>query len=125
MKTLKYLLAFILFFSFANHTIVAQDDEDDMVEEIDETQDTETITATYLGYDNGTYNFSYQEDGEEYEIYFDAISSEAKKQIDLDKKSYIGKVFEVTYIISSEIEESDDDESMESTLRTIINIIEL
>ena len=131
MKTLKLVPFILVAFMFYSNTIVAQEeeeeeDEDTEIEITEISSETETIIGTYNGYDNGTYNFSYNDDGEDYEISFDELSPEAQKMYDLESDSFIGKRFEITYTSSSEDEEdTDDEETISVSVKIILSLKEL
>lgn len=128
MKTLK-LLPFLLFaFLFCNYTALAQeeDEEEEIIEEveIDEQDETETITGTFKGVVNGVVVFTYIDDEEEeVEISFDKVSPEAKKMFDLSSKSLRGKRFEV--IFKTENIEGEDDDDFIVRVNTIIALKQL
>ncbi|WBU89092.1 hypothetical protein [Cellulophaga omnivescoria] len=79
---------------------------------------TESVTATYDGFENETYQFS-DEDGATLE--FQGLSSEALGKYDLTDESFKGKTFIITY----ESETVVDDETEEEITTNIITDLEL
>lgn len=72
-------------------------------------KETETVNAVFDGYDadNG---YAFLIVGEEYDeeiVYFNAITEEALKSVNLKSDDFIGKRFEITYDIT-EYEEEDE-----------------
>lgn len=127
MKTLKLLPLFLIVFLFSNYTAVAQIDEDDDEDVIEEVEnENSTITGVYTGMEDGMFVFSFKdEDGEETSISFDKISPEAKQQFDLDKKEMIGMTFVVTYSNINEEEEDKDGEIDYVSVKTILTLKKL
>jgi hypothetical protein len=82
-------------------------------------QETETMTGTFNGYEDGVFNFT---DTDGYSMEFNHISNEAKAMIDLTQDQYIGKLFQVTF--TSETEVDDEDEEMTSNTIVGIKVIE-
>ena len=120
MKTLKLVSLFFIIFLLSNYTAVAQVDDEDMPEEI--SNEVETITATYNGYDSDTYDFSYSENGEDYGISFNKLSPEVEKMYDLKSKNHIGKTFQVIYSTINEEIEDVDGETIYSSVKTILSL---
>lgn len=79
---------------------------------------TESVTATYSGYENEVYQFS-AEDGSTLE--FQGVSSEALGKYDLSDDAFKGKTFTITY----ESETVVDDETEEEVTTSIITDLEL
>ena len=67
---------------------------------------TETVTATFTGYSDGTFYF---EDADELTHSFEAMSEAAATQYDLTTDAYQGKTFKVTFTTASEINEDDEE----------------
>lgn len=65
-----------------------------------------TVKATFDGYEEGTYYFT---DEEENNYYFEAIEAEASKKYDLTDDEFIGKKFNVTYKINTEVDEFNEE----------------
>ena len=119
MKTLKLVPLFLVAFLFCNNTAIAQEDEEEYVED-----ELFTITGVYDGIEDGMYMFTYKdEDGEENTVSFENISPEAEKAYDLISKKNIGKTFEITY--SDENVPDSDDEEILTNVRTIISLKQL
>lgn len=76
-------------------------------------QETETMTATFDGYEEGTYYFT---DSDGYSNEFDQLSNAVKKMYDLSSEKFVGSTFQITYTSESEIDDSDE----EITINTII-----
>ena len=66
---------------------------------------TETINATFTGFVDGYYYF---EDEDELVYSFESIKEPAALKYDLMDDSHKGKVFKITYTVSTEL--NDDDE---------------
>ncbi|TVZ50901.1 hypothetical protein [Dokdonia sp. Hel_I_53] len=79
---------------------------------------TETITATYSGYSEGTYYFE-DEDGLIYS--FESISESVSQEFDLVSESFEGKKFKVSY--SSEMQINEDDEEYEVLSITALELL--
>lgn len=125
MKTLKLIPLFLIAFLFVNFTAVAQEEDEDDEEIIEEvvTQDSTltTVTAVYVGFENGVYTFSFKnEDGDEDEMTFEKITDEAKKAYDLTTKLLVGKAFTLTF--SSQNVPDPDDEDILTSVNTIISL---
>jgi len=73
-------------------------------------QETQVITAKYLGFKQGSYSF---EDENEEVINFDSIYDLAEQKFNLESEDYINKTFIVTYETSIE-ENEESEESFES-----------
>ncbi|AEE18249.1 hypothetical protein JM84_1422 [Dokdonia sp. Hel_I_63] len=69
-------------------------------------QTTDSVTATFTGYAEGTFYF---EDADELTHSFDAMSDAAAKQFDLTTEAFQGQMFKVTYTTTSEINEDDEE----------------
>lgn len=67
-----------------------------------------TVIATFGGYDELGYNFSFinEEEEEEEIITFESISESLLKKYNLKDEAFIGKKFKITYTI--EISENDE-----------------
>lgn len=126
MKTLKLVPFFLVAFLFFSQSAIAQEEEEQIEEIIEDENEYElqTITGTFISFVKGVYTFSYQEDGEDIEIEFSKITPDAKKMVNLDRKDLIGKKFEVTYLVINE-EDDYDDEEMLMSVRTITALKEL
>lgn len=68
--------------------------------------ETETITATFTGYSEDTYYF---EDSDELVHSFETLNEAVAKQYDLTTDAYKGKVFKVTYTMTTEVNEDDEE----------------
>ncbi len=64
------------------------------------------VEATYLGMEDEGYIFT-EDDGSEYA--FSTIDTKASQKYDLSADQYLGKKFEVTYWIETEIDENDEE----------------
>ena len=93
MKTL-----FILFFAFTT-TIIAVKNQDKV-----------TVKATFDEFDEEIYYFTNVNE-EEGSYNFDKIDAVASKKYDLKDVKFKGKIFEVTYISETELDENDDEYS--------------
>lgn len=122
MKTLKFVPLFLIAFLFSNYTAMAQeeDEEEEMVEVMQD--EPEVITGVFQGFMDGTYNFTYKEDGEALEINFDKIAPEILKKFNLNDKSLVGKSFEVTFTNVNEEEKDDEGDIMYTSVKTIISL---
>ena len=69
-------------------------------------QDSEKVNATFEGLENGIYFFT---DTDGFSIEFEHISQEALDSIDLSDDTYKGKMFTVTYVSETEIDEMDEE----------------
>ncbi len=69
-------------------------------------QETETVIATFTGYSEGTYYF---EDDDELMHSFEALSTDAAAKFDLTSTTYIGKKFNITFTVTSAVNEEDED----------------
>lgn len=118
MKTLKLLPLFLMAFLCCNYAAVAQDDDDDENEQ----EEILKITGVYKGYEAGTYNFSYKEDGEDLEINFEKVAPEIAKALNLTSTVQVGKSFEVQYTSINEEETDNDGDIMYSNVKTIISL---
>lgn len=78
-------------------------------------QDTEKITASFDTYEDGVYYFV---DADGYTIMFNHISKEAKTRYDLTSDDFIGKSFEITYFSENEMDEFDE----EISVQTIVSL---
>ncbi len=67
---------------------------------------TETVEATYDGFEEETYYFS---DEDEITHSFDSVSKEAASQYDLMDATYKGKKFKITYVTTTEVNEDDEE----------------
>lgn len=76
-------------------------------------QETETMTATFDGYEEGMFYFT---DSDGYSTEFSQLSQEAKKLYNLTTKEFVGSTFMVTYSSETEVDDLDD----EITMNTII-----
>lgn len=76
-------------------------------------QDTETMTATFDGYEEGSFYFT---DSDGYSTAFSQLSDEARKLYDLTTEEYVGSTFMVTYTSETEIDDLDE----EVTMTTIV-----
>lgn len=65
-----------------------------------------TVIATFGGYDELGYNFSFINEEEEQVITFESISESLLKKYNLKDEAFIGKKFKITYTI--EISENDE-----------------
>lgn len=90
MKTLIVSLITVLFFGTT-----------DCIE-----QETQTINATYDGYEASTYYFV-NEQGDTFE--FQSVDADVLKKYDLKNGSMEGVNFEVTYTTVTEVDEFDDE----------------
>lgn len=88
MKILSILLFSLL---ITNNTII--------------TKNTETLKATYDGYEDGVYYFS--DDDDTYE--FKNADPKVLKAYDLSSKKYEGQDFNITYEIEKKIDEDDEE----------------
>ncbi|GAA3597836.1 hypothetical protein Q4Q39_20430 [Flavivirga amylovorans] len=119
MKTLKLVPLFLIAFLFCNYTAIAQEEEEEEIE-----NELTTITAVYEGIEDSMYVFTYEdEDGEESTISFQKIAPEAEKAYDLLSKKLIGKAFEITYSDENVLE--DDDLEILTNIRTIETLKQL
>ena len=82
-------------------------------------QETESMAGTFNGYEDSIFSFT---DTDGYSMEFNHISDEAKVTIDLTDNKYIGKLFQVTFTSESEID--DQDEEMTVNTITAIKILE-
>tara|TARA_R110002049_G_scaffold14680_2_gene61616 strand:- start:2464 stop:2778 length:315 start_codon:yes stop_codon:yes gene_type:complete len=78
-------------------------------------QNTETIAATYVGYENEVYNFM---DSDSNAIEFQNLKAEAKEKYDLDGDDFKGKSFKITY----ETVITDETSEEEVTTKTITDL---
>lgn len=78
------------------------------------TQETETITATYIGSDNGEFFFAQGET----KIAFQAVDAKVAEIVNLGDEALKGQVMQVTY--STETEENEDGELVE--INTIVKL---
>ncbi|MDE3741700.1 hypothetical protein [Maribacter polysaccharolyticus] len=78
-------------------------------------QESEKITATYDGYEDGLYHFI---DSDGFSIEFQHVSEEALESHDLTDDTYKGKLFSVEYISETETDELDE----EFAVNTIIGL---
>ncbi len=69
-------------------------------------QETETMTATFDGYEEGTYYFT---DSDGYSNEFSHLSNAAKKVYDLTTDNFVGSIFQITYTSEIEIDDSDEE----------------
>ena len=82
-------------------------------------QETESMAGTFNGYEDSIFNFT---DTDGYSMEFNHISDEAKDMVDLTDDKYIGKLFQVTFTSESEID--DQDEEMTVNTITAIKMLE-
>lgn len=73
-----------------------------------QTPNIKTITATYMGYEEGVYSF-YDDDDNTYE--FQKVEAEVLKSFNLKSEELLEKKFKITYKVQKE--ESDDEEAIE------------
>jgi hypothetical protein len=82
-------------------------------------QETRTVTAVFEGFDDDVYYFTDAE-GNAYD--FERIEEEAKDKFNLTKEEYLGKTFNIIYLVESEIDEFND--SIEVLVITDIKLVE-
>ena len=73
---------------------------------VEKKQGTATVKATFDGYTEGIYSFS-EDDELLYE--FQKIEDDASTKYDLTDDQYIGKIFNVTYTIETEVDDDDEE----------------
>jgi len=73
---------------------------------IEKDQETVTIQATFDGYTEGIYSFT---ENDELLYEFQKIEDAASTKYDLTEDQYIGKTFNVTYTIETEIDNDDEE----------------
>lgn len=78
-------------------------------------QETEKMTATFDGYEDGTYYFT---DSDGYSTEFNQLSNEARKLYDLSTEEFVGSTFEITYTSETEVDDLDE----EIIVTTIIDL---
>ena len=78
-------------------------------------QETETMTATFDGYEEGSYYFT---DSDGYSTEFNQLSNEARKLYDLSTEEFVGSTFVITYTSESEVDDLDE----EIAVTTIIDL---
>ncbi|WP_190808379.1 hypothetical protein [Flagellimonas sp. S3867] len=64
------------------------------------------IEAAYVGIEEGVYTFI---DDDELEYEFSDIDVKASKKYNLDSEKFVGKKFEITYWMDTEIDENDEE----------------
>lgn len=69
-------------------------------------QETETMSATFDGYNEGTFYFT---DGYGYSNEFSHLSNAAKTMYDLTSDEFVGIIFQITYTSEIEIDDSDEE----------------
>ncbi|NJB71895.1 hypothetical protein GGR42_002357 [Saonia flava] len=74
-------------------------------------QESETMTATFDGFEEGIYYFT---DKDGYANEFSSISDEAMASYDLTQDTYKGKSFLITYIEIEELDEFDEEITINS-----------
>lgn len=75
-------------------------------------QETEKMKGTFNGYEDGIFSFT---DTDGYSIEFHHISDVAKATIDLSQEKFKGKLFQITFIGETEM----DDQNEEITVNRI------
>lgn len=83
------------------------------IEEVD--QEPQTITATYVGTQEGVFYFT----NDETEMAFQSVDYEVAELINLDDEAYKGKTFDITY--TTETEEDEAGEEVE--INTIVKLV--
>ncbi len=78
-------------------------------------QETESFSGTFNGYENSVFIFT---DTDGYDMEFQHMTDEAMAMIDLTDDEYIGKLFQVTFTSETEIDDQDE----EITINTITAI---
>ena len=78
-------------------------------------QETETMTATFDGYEEGSYYFT---DSDGYSTEFNQLSNEARKLYDLSTEEFVGSTFVITYTSETEVDDLDE----EIAVTTIIDL---
>lgn len=78
-------------------------------------QETEKMTATFDGYEDGTYYFT---DSDGYSTEFNQLSNEARKLYDLSTEEFVGSTFVITYTSETEVDDLDE----EIIVTTIIDL---
>ena len=73
---------------------------------IERDQQTATIKATFDGYTEGVYSFT---ENDELLYEFQKIEDAASMKYDLTDDQYIGKNFNVTYTIETEVDNDDEE----------------
>lgn len=81
---------------------------------INEVQESQTVTATYIGADNGEYHFATADE----KMAFQAVDSKVVAVVDLGDASLKGQAFTITYTVTEE--EDQDGEIVET--KTITGI---
>ena len=69
-------------------------------------QETETMKASFDGFEEGYYYFTDEDDNN---FYFETINKEASEKYNLLEDEFIGESFEVTYIIETKTDENDNE----------------
>lgn len=72
-------------------------------------QDVEKTTATYDGFDDGTFFFI---DGEGYTLEFEQIDEKLLKKYDLRSEEFNGRNFEVSYTTETDMDDEDEELSV-------------
>lgn len=72
------------------------------------TKETKTVKAIFDGYVSGVYSFT-DSNNEDLSYEFDTINQEVLKSFDLTDKKFVGKVFNITYEVETEIDETQDE----------------
>ena len=64
------------------------------------------VEANYIGSEEGVYTFV---DDNELEYEFSDIDAKASRKYDLDSEKYVGRRFEITYWVDTEVDENDEE----------------
>ncbi|KPM33076.1 Hypothetical protein I595_1503 [Croceitalea dokdonensis DOKDO 023] len=73
------------------------------------TQEVETITATFNGYEDGIFYF---EDSEGYNLEFEQIDDKALQKFDLVSEDFNGKTFKISYTSETDLDEEGEEISI-------------
>lgn len=79
------------------------------------------VKATFEGYDEMGYNFSYKVKEIQSTLIFEEIKEEFIEKYDLEGETYVGKTFELKYAI---IESTDDDSDEEILVLKSLKLLE-
>ncbi|WP_378178554.1 hypothetical protein [Aquimarina sp. SS2-1] len=129
MKELKFF--FVLMILSTSFAVFSQEEEEE--EEVEEViveavaeiaaEGTETIQATFDGFERDSYSFNYKnEENEDDSIFFQDITPEVLKMYNLKDKKYIGKNFEVTFSFKYENEVDEDGDKQEFIKRRVTGL---
>jgi hypothetical protein len=116
MKKHSFLLVVCALF-LGTLTINAQNDSENIP------KGTQTINGIFDGFDVDEFSFICKDaKGEEETMFFDKITAEALKMVNLKDNKFVGTMFEVTYTVTLQDEEDEDGETVQMVIKTITGV---